>query len=103
MSLNIWRGGKYRQAPDGAILLAARAERLTLVTYDVHTIPALVHSWYGTAQDHAGVVLVSERTIASNDIGGLVIALIDLLENSGYQEWTNRVDFLLPARSDDRR
>lgn len=103
ISLNTWRGGSYRCAPDGATLIAARAEKLTLVTYDIQTIPIMVHSWYRAGQDHAGVVLVSHRTIASDDSGGLVRAVTNLLENAGHQEWINRVVFLLPAKHEDRQ
>lgn len=40
-----WREGEYRSAGDEAILVAARAANLVLVTYDRDTIPAIVYRW----------------------------------------------------------
>ncbi|MDQ2742879.1 MAG: hypothetical protein M3Z66_11375 [Chloroflexota bacterium] len=72
------------------------------MTYDLQTIPDLLHSWYRAGQDHVGVVLVHHHTIASNDIGSLVVALTDLLDRAGKPGWTNRVVFLLPTKHEDR-
>lgn len=51
-SVHTWRGGAFKGQPDRTLLLAAGAEGLTLVTYD--------------------------QTIASNNFGMLIRALISL-------------------------
>jgi len=41
-SIQQWQKGTYRGKSDSSILKAARADSLTLVTYDVRTIPPLL-------------------------------------------------------------
>jgi hypothetical protein len=44
--------------------------------------------------DHSGVVFVDEETIASRDIGGLVKAILVLLDRCAGWDWENRISFL---------
>jgi hypothetical protein len=89
-----WEGGRFLGLADEAILQEAFAQRLTLVTYDLRTIPPLLKSWMEANHDHAGVIFVDNRTIPSSDLGGLVRALEKLFHATAKQDWRNRVCFL---------
>ena len=92
--LHEWERGMYLHAQDDVLLQAAYRQRLTLLTYDQHTIAPLVKSWAEQDVSHAGVILVSGRTIALNDIGGLVRTLVKLWDEQGHLDWANRVIYL---------
>lgn len=94
VALHHWQGGHFQSAPDDVLLREAHKEKLTLVTFDLRTIPTLLRSWGEQGIDHGGVVLVDERTIAQNDIGGLVAALCALWRAQNDWAWTNRVVYL---------
>src|SRR5690242_20664279 len=96
-SLDYWHEGRYKGKSDEAILTEAAGERVTLVTYDQKTILPLLVRWGAAGSDHAGVVFIDDFTIASNNFGGLVRALIALWDASHADDWTNRVDFLRPS------
>ena len=42
LSMQEWHGGSYLHRPDEEILAGAEADGLTLISYDVHTIPPLL-------------------------------------------------------------
>jgi hypothetical protein len=92
-----WRGGALRAADDEVVLVAAAAEQRVLVTYDCRTIPARLRRWANEGRSHAGVVLVDELTIRPNDPGGLVRALLGLVDEQGAAEWRDRVVYLTRA------
>lgn len=92
--LRDWQGGAYLEAADDLILQAAHADRWTLVTYDLRTIPPLLKLMAEQGVSHSGVVLVDERSLAQNDIGGLIRALTRLVGSLGSASWENRVVFL---------
>lgn len=92
-----WQDGRWRTAPDQALLAAAHADRRLLVTFDAATIPPLLKLWAETSQHHAGVILVSSRSFAPNDIGGLLRAILRVTEQMGDLDWEDRVIFLVPA------
>lgn len=96
-ALRDWQGGRYHRAPDQEILAAARAEKRTLVTFDCRTVPPLLKGWAASGQSHEGVVLVDEKTIRPDDFGGLVRALLALVEAAGESEWRDRVEYLKPG------
>ena len=89
-----WENGDFLGQDDSACLLEAAAQRLTLVTYDRRTIPPLLKTWAETGRKHGGVILVDEKTISPADIGGLVRALLQLFQQTGRQDWTDRICFL---------
>ena len=93
-SLYHWHGGQFQAQRDEVILFTSTGEGLTLVTYDQKTILPVLVQWGHTTTDHAGVVFIDDRSIASSDFGGLVRALIDLWDASHTDNWTNRVEFL---------
>ena len=93
-SLQAWDGGIYLVAPDDAILRAAYAQGLTLVTFDHRTIVPLLADWGERGIPHGGVIFGHSRTVATNDIGRLVRALLALWRDQGDLDWTNRVVYL---------
>ena len=96
-SLRLWRNGALLEEEDAAILEAALQESLTLVTYDQRTIVPMIVDWMNAGKSHAGVVFVDERSVAQEDIGGLVKALGDLWEQERDVDWRNVVSYLKPA------
>ncbi len=89
-----WRGGNLRGKDDALVLVAAKEENLTLVTYDRRTISPMLAQWAMEGQDHAGVVFIDEKSISQEDIGGKVHALISLWEQGNSLDWTNAVSYL---------
>jgi hypothetical protein len=96
-SLLQWRNGVLRQTADDLVLAAAQEEGLTLVTYDQKTIPPILAELAMNEGHHSGVVFVDRNRIATNDIGGLVQALIAFHDQYAQQDWTDAVMFLSPA------
>ena len=94
VSLHEWMDGHFLGASDASVLRAAASQGLTLVTFDVRTIPPLLKTWAEHGIDHAGVIFVDHRTCAQNDIGGIARALATLMEGHGKMDWTNRYFFL---------
>lgn len=99
VSIREWSGGHFVGAPDVEILQEAARQRVTLVTFDLKTIPLLLRAWADHGTDHGGVVLVDGRTIAQNDVGRMARALAELWRRQGQLDWTNRVFFLQTPRS----
>ena len=95
-SLRQWRDGALLDAGDAEILAAAWEDRLTLVTFDLRTIVPLVTQWAMEERDHAGVVLIDNRSIAQADVGGQVRALLHLWKTTGAQDWINSISYLQP-------
>ncbi len=93
-SIYRWRHDVLTGVPDELVLQAAAQDALTLVTYDLKTIPPLLTEWCALRIPHAGVVFVDDRTIAPDDFGGLVRALIFLWEQEHERDWTDRIVFL---------
>lgn len=98
VSVHDWEGGRLRGVSDEEALRAAAAAQLTLVSYDVNTIPLLLVQLANEAFVHGGIMFVNNATIRSNDYGGLVRALIQLYDAERAAEWRDRLFFLPPAR-----
>lgn len=94
VSLHHWRGGRLRRTADDLILAAVYEEQLTLVTYDQRTILPIIQWWGSEGRPHSGLIMVSERTVASNNYGALVRRLIALWEARGDEERTNQLLYL---------
>jgi len=97
VAIRSWEGGHFLSAADELVLREARRQKLTLVTFDLRTIPPLLRSWAEQGIDHGGILLADERTLPQNDIGGLVSALCALWREQGDLDWTNRVVYLRAA------
>ncbi len=92
-----WRSGAFVGQNDGRLLRAAAHEQLTLVTYDLRTIPALLTEMAADGEHFTGVLLVDDASIRSNDFGGLITALLAHWHRYADEDWNNRVAFLTPA------
>lgn len=79
---------------DWVCLQEAFVQGLTLVTYDLQTIPLLLRRWTEETRSHSGVILVDERPISSADSERLVRALATLAKKTRMWDWTERVVFL---------
>jgi DNA-binding transcriptional LysR family regulator len=97
LGLQDWRGGSYRTADDDAILTAATADQHIVVTFDRKTFTPLLKAWAEEGRHHAGAVLIPRRTFAPTDIGGMLGALVHLLEEFGDQSWEDRLVYLTPV------
>jgi predicted nuclease of predicted toxin-antitoxin system len=93
-----WEESRLRGKSDDEVLRAAAAAGLTLVTYDVNTIPLLLVQLASEAFVHIGIVFVNNAAIRSNDYGGLVRALIQLYDAEVEANWQGRLYFLPPVR-----
>lgn len=82
-------------ASDEEILAAALPERRSLVTYDLRTIPLLLRRLAEAGIEHAGVILVSMKTVAPHDVRGLA-RMLAKLAGSHQSGLENQVLFLSP-------
>lgn len=94
VSLHDWQDGRFMGIPDVPLLREAYAHGLTLVTFDLRTIPPLLRGWAEQGIDHSGVVFIDHRTYRQNDIGGIAHALSELLDRRADDDWKNRCFFL---------
>jgi hypothetical protein len=98
VSAHDWEGGRLRGVLAELVLRAAAEACLTLVSYDVNTIPLLLMRLANEAFVHGGIVFVHNATIRSNDYGSLIRALIQLYDAEKEAEWKDRLYVLpLPA------
>lgn len=93
-ALSEWEEGRLLGQSDETIIETAATQKLTLVTYDLRTIPPLLKVWAESDRHHAGVILVDGKTIPASDIGGLVRALDKLAREAATWDWTDQVIFL---------
>lgn len=93
-----WEGGRLKGAGDDDVLRAASAAGLTLVTYDVNTIPPLLIRLANEVFVHSGIIFVTNTTIRSDDFGSLVRALVLLYDAEREADWKDRLVFLTPLR-----
>jgi hypothetical protein len=94
LSLGEWEQGRFLSQPDDLLLSEAAAQKLTLVTYDLRTIPPLLKVWAESGRNHGGVIFVDQKTIPPSDIGALIRSLQMLYKESAKWNWTNRICFL---------
>jgi hypothetical protein len=93
-SVSLWQDGRFAGAPDDLLLAEACSRGWTLVTYDQATIVPLLKSWGEQGIEQGGVILVDDRTIAANDIGGLIHALGKVWDAEKSRNWKNVVIYL---------
>lgn len=92
VALREWHEGTFLGHRDEDILAAALSEDRVLVTYDLRTIPLLLRRLARAGTQHAGVVLVSVRTVLPSDVRGLTRSLGRLADQA--EELRNQVLFL---------
>jgi hypothetical protein len=88
------RDRHWQALRDPELLRLARAEELTLVTYDQASIPDFLRQFGQNEEDHAGVIFVDTFTFRPSDIGGLARALVRLWSREKDADWLNRTCFL---------
>jgi predicted nuclease of predicted toxin-antitoxin system len=94
VALPEWRGGNHIAARDEDLLRLAHADGRVLVTFDLQTIPPLLMDLAETGEHHGGVILVSSRAYRANDVGGLLHALLALVERRGKESWEDVAVYL---------
>ena len=97
-SLFDWLDGHFMGASDEELLREAARQAVTLLTFDLKTIPPLLRGWGERGIDHGGVIFVDNKRFAQNDISGISKALAELWELQGKLDWKNRCFFLTPRR-----
>jgi predicted nuclease of predicted toxin-antitoxin system len=100
-SIHTFSGGRFLNCDDAEILREARRAGRILVTFDVNTIPALLHEMAAAEELHSGVIFISAKSFAQNDHQGLALALAGLLRDETSADWTNRVMFLHKRTGED--
>lgn len=98
LSLFDWMDGHFVSASDEEVLREASRQGLTLLSYDLRTIPPLLRAWGERGIDHGGVIFVDSKSSAQNDISGISKALVELWEVQGKVDWKNRFFYLTPRR-----
>lgn len=93
-SVHRWQGGIWMGQTDENLLRAAWQAGLTLVTYDLKTIPALLSEMAAEGEVHAGVLFVDDASLRNSDFGGLIRALLAHWQQWSEEAWENRIAFL---------
>ena len=70
--------------------------RLTLVSYDLKTIPPILYKWGEAGTEHGGIIFVDDKSIPPSNFGGLVRSLIWLWDTEQEMDWKNRIFYLQP-------
>jgi len=94
VALRDWNGGAFLGRGDQEILTVAYKLGLTLVTYDLRTIPSLLKRWAESGIRHGGVIYIDERTIRPSEIGRLARALAIAIARYSDRDWTDQTLFL---------
>ena len=93
-SLHGWRAGGFLHCPDDQILAAAAEDGLTLVTFDITTIPSVLQDMAVGGSHHGGVIFVPSRRMAQNDYGRIAKRLVTLWRRHADEDWKDRVAYL---------
>lgn len=99
-SLHEWANGDLVGQSDRRVIEAATRARRIFVTFDLNTVPSLLQEMAMFEEPHGGVVFISTKAIARNDLGGLSRALANLWHAQSSADWKNRIVFLSPNRGD---
>lgn len=98
VSIHRWRNGEFLSVEDEIILQEAFQEKLTLITFDLSTIQPLLKIWGEEGRTHGGVIFIDDKSIASNDYGALVKAILQAWKRLEEADFTDGVLFLQPVR-----
>ena len=80
--------------PDPALLEVLDAERRTLVTRDVNSIPGHINARLHDGLTHAGVIFADSKRLKQTDLKGLIRRLGEVVEKYGNEDWTCRSGWL---------
>lgn len=80
--------------PDNTLLEVLDAERRTLVTRDVNSIPGHVNARLHDGLTHAGVIFADSKRLQQTDVKGLIRRLVAVVEKYGNEDWTCRSGWL---------
>jgi hypothetical protein len=94
VTLAEWFDGDLRSEPDRGVLTAAFLDGRLLISGDVHTIPDTLRTLIDEGKHHAGVILVSSRSIRHDDVRTLLSSLQDLFSRQPEREWQDQFTFL---------
>ena len=94
LSIHHWHGGEFLSVSDELILEVASQEGITLVTFDQSTILPILKRWGEEGRSHGGVFFIDEKSIAQNDYGTLVRAMLKVWEQMANTSCENGVLFL---------
>ena len=97
VSIFHWDNGSLTGASDRTILEKIAPHGLTLVTYDLATIPRTIRDINSAGIDFAGVVFIDHATIPQGNMGALVHSLTQLYDEQDALDWKNRTVFLRQA------
>jgi hypothetical protein len=95
-SIRRWNDGEFLHTADEIILEAAFQVQTTLVTFDQSTIRRVLKDWGDVGRPHGGVIFIDEKSIAPNDYGSLVKALLRVWNLMHSADFTDVVLFLQP-------
>lgn len=93
-SIHMWQEGRCLGIADEVILMAATEAGLTLVSYDLKTIPPILYKWGEAGTEHGGIIFVDDKSIPPSNFGGLVRSLILLWDTEQEMDWKNRIFYL---------
>ncbi|MGI8426465.1 MAG: DUF5615 family PIN-like protein [Actinomycetota bacterium] len=95
-SMQEWQGGRRLGANDQELLIEAEKESRTVVSYDVSTLAQAAQELTRSNREHAGVLLISSKTIPPEAYA----RLCDILQSFALGHETNYLrDLILFAHS----
>ena len=80
--------------PDPALLELLDAERCTLVTRDVNSVPWHANQRLQAGLTHGGVIYADSKRLKQNDLRGLIRRLANAVAEHGQEDWTCRSGWL---------
>ncbi len=89
-----------RELPDHLLLDEASRQGRAIVTYNARDFAHLHNVTLAAGRSHSGIVLISNRTIRQDDLGGQLRALETLLTaHAGTRELRDQLVWLRPGQS----
>jgi hypothetical protein len=79
--------------PDMYVLRVAHEYGLTVVTFDTQILSEL-YFWFAEERPFCGLIFIDEKTIANNNFGLLVNAIIAFWDKHSDEDWQNRLVYL---------
>jgi hypothetical protein len=93
-SVHRWGDGAFLGASDRELLHACSDQGLTLVTYDLKTVPIALSEFGAKGLLHGGAVLIDNRSVPNNAFGPLTRSIVRFLDAFGDSDGRGCVYFL---------